>query len=60
VRARLEASGDSEWVFPKPDGRPYSREQVGKVFRRAACAAGLKDFHFHDLRRHGVTMALNS
>lgn len=49
----------SEYVFPGPDGRPYSREQVGKMFRRAARAAGLRDFHFHDLRHHGATMALN-
>ena len=34
----------SALVFPGPDDRPYSREQVGKVFRRAATAAGLKDF----------------
>jgi integrase len=46
-------------VFPGPQGRPYSREQIGKVFRRAARAAGLKDFHFHDLRQQGATMALN-
>jgi integrase len=49
----------SEYVFPGPDGRPYSREQIGKVFRRAARAAGLRDFRFHDLRHHGATMALN-
>lgn len=58
------------WVFPQVRpattkreaavlDRPYSREQVGKVFRRAARAAGLRDFHFHDLRHHGATMALN-
>jgi integrase len=39
--------------------RPYRREQVGKAFRRSARAAGLRDFHFHDLRHHGATMALN-
>jgi hypothetical protein len=33
---------------------------VGRVFRRAARAAGLRDFHFHDLRHHGATMALNA
>ena len=27
--------------------------------RRRADAAGLKDFHFHDLQCHGATMALN-
>jgi integrase len=59
VQAQLEAPTGSELVFPGPSGRPYSREQIGKVFRRSARAAGLKDFHFHDLRHHGATMALN-
>ncbi len=69
LRTQLEAH-TSEWVFPQVRpatkkreavvlDRPYSREQVGKVFRRAARAAGLRDFHFHDLRHHGATMALN-
>ena len=58
LRGQLEDQ-TSEWVFPGPGGRPYSREQVGKAFRRAARGAGLKDFHFHDLRHHGATMALN-
>lgn len=59
VGEQLEEHTGSDWVFPGPSGRPYSREQIGKVFRRAARAAGLKDFHFHDLRHHGATMALN-
>jgi len=59
IQAQLEDHQGAELVFPGPGGRPYSREQVGKVFRRAARAAGLKDFHFHDLRHHGATMALN-
>ena len=47
-------------VFPRADtGRPYSRNQVGRVFRDSSRAAGLVDFHFHDLRHHGATMALN-
>jgi integrase len=58
LQAQLERH-TSEWVFPGPGDRPYSREQVGKVFRRAARAAGLRDFRFHDLRHHGATMALN-
>jgi integrase len=49
----------SEWVFPSPDGRPYSRVRVSRVWRKAARASGLKDFHFHDLRHHGATTALN-
>ncbi len=50
---------DGPWVFPGPTGRPYSRVHVGRVFRKASRGAGLRDFHFHDLRHHGATMALN-
>ena len=46
-------------MFPGPEGRPYERSYVGRVFQRAARSAGLRDFHFHDLRHHGATMALN-
>jgi len=53
------AGHDGALVFPGPHGRPYRREQVGKVFRRFSRGAGLKDFRFHDLRHHGATMALN-
>ena len=49
----------SDWLFPNRDGRPYTRVHVSRVFRTATRAAGLKDFHFHDLRHHGATMALN-
>jgi integrase len=59
LQAELEAHPGAELVFPGPRGRPYSREQIGKAFRRAARAAGLRDFRFHDLRHHGATMALN-
>jgi len=60
ILARQLESGKSEWVFPSPEGRPYSRVHVGRVWRKAARAAGLQDFHFHDLRHHGATMALNA
>jgi integrase len=51
---------ESEWVFPAPHGRPYTRCYVDGVFRKASRAVGLRDFHFHDLRHHGATMALNA
>ncbi len=54
-----DAQREAGWVFPGPGGSPYSREHVGRVWRRAARSAGLRDFHFHDLRHHGATMALN-
>ena len=59
-RAQLAAVVNREWVFPGPDGVPYSRIHVSRVFRKASRAAGLEDFHFHDLRHHGATAALNS
>jgi len=59
LRHQLVSNQESEWVFPGPDGRPYDRSYIGRVFRRAARQAGLRDFHFHDLRHHGATMALN-
>jgi len=59
LRCQLETH-DNDWVFPSPDGRPYSRVHVSRVFRKASRGAGLRDFHFHDLRHHGATMALNA
>src|SRR5262249_58301940 len=32
---------DKEWVFPGPDGVPYSRVHVSRVFRKAARGAGV-------------------
>ncbi len=58
ARALETAQGDT--LFPNPDGHPYSRGYIGRVWRTAARAAGLTDFHFHDLRHHGATMALNA
>jgi integrase len=56
----LLARHRSEWVFPNADDRPYARVTVSRSFRNASRAAGLRDFHFHDLRHHGATMALNA
>ena len=60
LRRPARGAAGKRWVFPNPDGRPYSRIHISRVFRRAARAAGLQDFHFHDLRHHGATMALNA
>jgi integrase len=59
LRKQLDAH-PSEWVFPGKHGGPYSRVHVSREWREAARAAGLDDFHFHDLRHHGATMALNA
>jgi integrase len=47
-------------VFPNPDDRPYSRVHVSRLFRKAARRIGLADWHFHDLRHHGASVALNA
>jgi integrase len=47
------------FYLTRPDGRPYSRVHVSRVFRKASQGAGLRGFTFHDLRHHGATMALN-
>jgi integrase len=47
-------------VFPNPDDRPYSRVHVSRLFRKAARKIGLTDWHFHDLRHHGASVALNA
>jgi integrase len=45
LKGRLEAH-ESEWVFPGPDGRPYSRVHVSRVFRKASRAAGSRTSTF--------------
>jgi hypothetical protein len=38
------AAHTSEWVFPNPEGRPYSRGRISRVFRKASRGAGLTGF----------------
>jgi integrase len=60
LQAQLE-SHHNPWVFPSPKtGLPYSRSCVSAKWHKATIEAGLEDFHFHDLRHHGATMALNA
>ncbi len=59
LRAQLD-SHSSEWVFPASHGGPYGSDYPSRMWKRAARAAGLSDFHFHDPRHHGATMALNA
>ncbi len=55
------AAHDGPWVFPSPrTGGPCNRGYVGYIWRKAAREAGLEDFHFHDLRHHGATIAINA
>lgn len=40
-------------------GQPYTRVHVSRVWRKAARAAGLQNFTFHDLKHHGASVAVN-
>ncbi len=60
LQTQLE-SHDSPWVYPNPrTGEPYSRSRVSGRWHKATIEAGLEDFHFHDLRHHSATVALNA
>ena len=50
---------ESGYVFVNPDtGKPYTSIKTG--FNAALRRAGIKDFHFHDLRRTAATWLLES
>jgi len=42
LRGKLERR-DGEWAFPGPDGRPYGRVHVTRVFLKASQGARLRD-----------------
>jgi len=47
--------GEKEYIaYPDPDGRPL--KDVARSFRTALKAAGIKDFHFHDLRHCSASL----
>ena len=60
ILGRALTAHTSAWVFPSPADRPYSRVHVGREWRKVSRGVGLSDFHFHDLRHHGATQALNA
>lgn len=51
LRRRLEARGDSPWVFPSPSSRNGHLSEPKKAWARVCAAANLKDLTVHDLRR---------
>lgn len=42
-------------LFAHPSGQPLERHHVNVAWKRAREAAGLPQFHFHDLRHAGLT-----
>jgi integrase len=56
VQANLQDG--QEWLFPNPQGRPWHRVHLSRVFRIAGKRVGLP-LRFHDLRHIGATLLLN-
>jgi len=55
------ADAPDSLVFDSPEGAPLRRSNFNRRIWRPACiAVGLDDFHFHDLRHSGNTLAAST
>ena len=57
-RKQLPANTASPYVFPGTGNRPLTT--ITKSWRGVSKAAGLRDFHFHDLRHHFASRLVQS
>ncbi|GAA3013642.1 site-specific integrase [Microbacterium aurantiacum] len=63
IAAKVEAHLGASRAFPRSpmflraDGEPITNHALGQAWRRAARKVGLGQFHVHDVRHAGLTMA---
>ena len=60
LRAQKKKAGNSQWVFPSPNGGPISPDSVLNKLHRVLKRAGLPELRFHDLRHTFATLALQN
>ena len=60
LKEQKKKVGDSEYVFPSPNGGPISPDSVLNMLRRVLERAGLPKIRFHDLRHTFATLALQN
>ena len=60
LKEQKKKVGDSEYVFPSPNGGPISPDSVLNMLHRVLERAGLPKIWFHDLRHTFATLALQN
>ena len=60
LKEQKKKVGDSEYVFPSPNGGPISPDSVLNMLHRVLERAGLPKIRFHDLRHTFATLALQN
>ncbi len=56
---KLQGSARSQYVFPAPNGRDEPAKHIDAYWYAALDAAGISDFHFHDLRHYLPSLTMS-
>lgn len=55
---RFPGSENSQFLYPKPDGKPYTAGTFHYHFRKVVAAVGIPGLQFHEFRHHFLTWLL--